>query len=354
MRVCAVVKADAYGHGAGPVARAAAQAGVTQFAVATLAEAKALRQQGITTPILILGPLEPAELLGAAQARADVVAWSHEFVGHLERRVATEMNVHIKVDTGMGRLGARSGADAEKIAGRVGGSSRLRLAGVMTHFATADDPDDDFFEHQLARFALFASAIRRVSPRTLVHAANSAATLRDSRTHFNMVRCGIALYGLDPFHGERAPSGLEPALTLASYVAAVKDVHHGESVGYGRAFVARTPTRVAIIPLGYADGYRRGLGGKADVLIRGQRCPAVGRISMDSLSVDVGACKEVRQGDEAILIGRQGTEHVSAQELAKHLDTISYEVVSGLGARVERIYTAPTRDTPSSASPRTS
>jgi alanine racemase len=240
--------------------------------------------------------------------------------------------VHVKLDTGMGRLGTRDPELATRLAERAGD----RLAGLMTHFATADDLDDTFMDEQLARFRAWVDPLRGRFPGAVVHAANSAATLRDRATHFDMVRPGVAIYGMDPYGEDPFARELEPALTLLTKVLAVNDVAPGESAGYGRRFVAREPTRLATLPIGYGDGWRRALTNNADVLIGGRRHPLVGTVSMDNITVDVGLDGAVSIGDEAVLIGAQGPERILAEEVARRLDTINYEVSCALTPRVVR------------------
>jgi alanine racemase len=326
-RLCAVVKADGYGHGAVTAARAAQRGGAEWLAVATAGEAAALRAAGIDGPLLVLGALAPDELETAIAARADVVAWSEELVAAAGGRTG----IHVKLDTGMGRLGTRDPQQADRVAAAAGD----RLAGAMTHFATADD-DPAFLAEQLALFAPWAAALKRRHPALLVHAANSAATLRGPEARFDMARCGIALYGLDPFHRDPAKHGLEPALELVSRLAAVKRCAPGQSAGYGRRFVAAAETWIGTVPIGYGDGYRRGLGNDADVLIGGRRHPVVGTVSMDNITVDLGPGDPPPCGEEVVLIGARGGERVAAEELAARLGTINYEVTCGISARVPR------------------
>src|SRR4051794_5388025 len=239
--LCAVVKADGYGHGAVPAARAALAGGASRLAVATAAEAAQLRAAGVRAPLLVMGALSPSELRVALAAGADVAAWREEFVAALAGAATAEVAVHVKLDTGMGRLGTREPDEALTVARAVAAAPGLRLAGAMTHFATADD-DAAFVADQLAAFRPWAEAVRALEPGVLVHAANSAAALRVPESRFDLVRCGIAVYGLDPFHRDPAAHGLEPALTLGTYVAEVKHCAPGQSTGYGRRFVAESPT----------------------------------------------------------------------------------------------------------------
>jgi len=213
----------------------------------------------------------------------------------------------------------------------------LTLAGVMTHFATADE-DPDFLSEQLRRFEAVVSRLRTRWPGLVAHAANSAATLTEPRSHLDLVRCGIALYGLDPMNQDPTRWGLEPALELCSYVAAVKPARAGDSVGYGRRFIARRPTWIATLPIGYGDGFRRAHTNNAEVLVGGRRYPVVGTVSMDNITLDVGSEPTVRPGDRATIIGRDQGERQTAEELARRIDTINYEVVCAISSRVPRVY----------------
>jgi alanine racemase len=330
--LCAVVKADGYGHGIVPAARAARAGGASWLAVATAQEARALREGGLEGPVLVMGALAPEELAVAVAARADVVAWREAFVDALPHGVA----VHVKLDTGMGRLGTRDAGEATRVAEAVAARDGLRLAGAMTHFATADD-DPAFLAEQLAAFTPWARALKAEHPGILVHAANSAATLREPAARFDLVRCGIAVYGMDPFQDDPAAHALEPAMTLVSYVAEAKEAQPGESAGYGRQFVAERPTRIGTVPIGYGDGVRRALTNNADVLVAGRRLPLIGTVSMDNITIDLGD-SGAEPGAEAILIGAQGGERILAEEWARRLGTINYEVTCGISARVPRVY----------------
>jgi alanine racemase len=336
-RLCAVVKADGYGHGAVQAARAAQAGGAAWLAVATADEAAALRAAGIEGPLLVMGALSEAELTVALRARADVVAWRERFVDAIATHHAGEgIGVHVKLDTGMGRLGTRDPAEAARVAAAVAASPWLRLAGAMTHFATSDD-DPAFAREQLARFMPWAEALRGAHGELLLHAANSAAALGIPESRLDMVRCGIAVYGMDPFGEDPARHGLAPALELRSYVAEVKRLAPGESVGYGRRFVAAAPTWIGTVPVGYGDGVRRALTNDCDLLVGGRRVPLVGTVSMDNLTVDLGPDPPER-GAEAVLIGAQGGERVLAEEWARRLATINYEITCGISARVPREY----------------
>jgi alanine racemase len=334
--LCAVVKADGYGHGAVPAARAALAGGACSLAVAAAGEAAELRAAGIDAPILVMGALSPPELDVALAAHADVVAWDEDFVGAVAARGGGA--IHVKLASGRGRLGTRDASEATRVAEAAAATDGVTLAGAMTHFATADERGDAFFGEQLERFDAWARPLRRTHPEIVVHAANSAATLRDPAAHFDLVRSGVAIYGLDPFGEDPAARDLEPALELRSYVAAVKPMAAGHSAGYGRRFVAASPTHVATLPIGYGDGVRRGLTNNADVLLGGARRPLVGTVSMDNVTVEIGSPATAAAGDAAVLIGAQGDERITAEEVAARLGTINYEVTCGLLPRVPRDY----------------
>jgi len=317
------------------------------------------RAAGFTAPILCFGPLTGAGLERAAAAGAEVVAWSAPFIAEACRLGA---RVHVKYDTGMGRLGVPRreviGLCEQADAGGV-------LSGVMSHFATAEEEDTGFFERQLSRFTALADELKTKYPGLLRHTANSAATLRTSRAHFDMVRNGIAVYGLAPDNEDPFKAGLRPAMKLASYIAGVREVVPGDSVGYGRTFRAEKLTRIGIVPIGYADGVRRALSNRGEVLVRGRRCPIVGTMSMDQLTVrlpdDWGEA-----GDEVVFFGAAGegvprdgipgepavawtmpaaarqdtaeTPRILCEEVARLLGTINYEIVCDVAPRVVRRY----------------
>jgi alanine racemase len=336
--LCVVVKADGYGHGATPAARAAQAGGAAWLAVATAEEAAALRADGIAGPLLVMGALSAPELTVALRAEADVVVWREAQVAGLAAHPdAGGARVHVKLDTGMGRLGTRDADEATRVAAAVVAQPRLRLRGLMSHFATADS-DPAFAREQLARFVPWADEVRAAhGGELLVHAANSAATLGIPAARLGMVRCGIAAYGMDPFGADPAHHGLEPALELRSYLAEVKPIAAGQSAGYGRRFVATAPTWLGTVPIGYADGVRRALTNDCDVLVDGRRVPVVGTISMDNLTVDLGP-DPPPPGAEVVLLGAQGEHRVLAEEWARRLATINYEITCGISARVPRAY----------------
>jgi alanine racemase len=218
------------------------------------------------------------------------------------------------------------------------GGPAVELAGVMTHLATADEENGTFMAEQLERFAPFVAQARRLAPGLVAHAANSAAMLRSQASHLDMVRCGIAIYGCDPMNVDAGAYGLEPALELCSYLAAVKLARPGESAGYGRRFIAERETYIGTVPIGYGDGLRRAFTNNCDVLVGGRRYPLVGTVSMDNITIDLGPAPTVSHGDRATLIGLDGGQRLTAEELARRIDTINYEVLCGISARVPRFY----------------
>jgi alanine racemase len=337
--LCAVVKADGYGHGADGCAAAAVAGGATWLAVATAVEAEAVGRRYRHVPLLTLGALTKEEVDIALAASSELSVWREDFRALVAARASAQggrARVHVKYDSGMGRLGTPDPDEVLALARACDADPDLELAGVWTHFATADEPDSAFFDEQLARFEPVAARVKEEFPSVIVHAANSAAVFREPRSHFDMARCGVAIYGLDPFQGDPAERGLAPALSLRSYLADVKRFPTGASAGYGQKWKASEDTWVGVIPLGYGDGVRRGLSNNAEVLVRGRRYPLVGTVSMDNVTIELGPETEVEPGDEAVLIGRQGEEEIRAEDLASRLETINYEVTCGISARVPR------------------
>jgi alanine racemase len=338
-RLCAVVKADGYGHGAAACAEAAVAGGASALAVATAAEAAELAESGVE--LLTLGALTADEVDVVLGAGSAISVWTPGFLALVTARARAAgraARVHVKHDSGMGRLGTFDGEEVVRLARAVAADPDLELAGVWTHFATADEPDHDegYFFEQLDRFEPVAEAVHAEHPDVTVHAANSAAVFRSSRSHFDMARCGVAIYGLDPFQDDPAARGLAPVLSLRSYVAAVKRFPAGQSAGYGRRWRPLQDTWVGVVPLGYGDGVRRALTNDCDVLVAGRRYPLVGTISMDNLTIDLGPETEVEPGTEAVLIGRQGDDEIRAEEIAARLDTINYEITCAISPRVPR------------------
>lgn len=341
VRLMAVVKADAYGHGLVPVARAALDAGAEWLGVALPEEGTALRAAGIRAPILVLGPTPPGQAEAVLAAGLDQMVHAAALAEALSRaakKARRPAAVHLKVDTGMGRVGVpveEFGALARAV-GRLPG---LELRGAMTHFADADARDPAFAREQLRRFheALAAPELRG-RPGLLRHAANSAATFALPEARLDMVRTGIALYGCPPSPEVPPPVALHPALALETRVAQVRWVPAGSTISYGCTFVAPTRMRIATLPVGYGDGFPRAFSNRGVVLVRGKRAAVVGRVCMDMLMLDVTGIPDIAEGEAAVLLGAQGTEAVSADAWAALAGTISYEVLCGIGARVPRVY----------------
>lgn len=339
--LCAVVKADGYGHGCAQSARAAVNGGATRLAVVTVEEAALVAGLELGVPVIILAPVSDDEIVAAVQTGAQLTVWSAAQVESAARAAALlgeQVDLHVKLDTGMGRFGARTAEAALEALDVAAETAGVVPVAVWTHFATADEQGDDYFPEQLSVFNEFVAAARSKYPELLAHAANSAALLRESASHFDFARAGIAVYGLDPFGGDARATGLVPALSLLSYVASVRDVAAGESVGYGRRFVADRDTRVATIPIGYGDGWRRILTNNCDVLIGGARYPQRGTVSMDSITVDLGPASTIDPGTPVTLIGADGSEAITTEEVAERAQTINYEITCGLTARTARDY----------------
>jgi len=339
----AVVKADAYGHGAIPVSRAAVDSGVSTLGVALVEEGVALRDAGITASILVLSEPVPDAAETVVQRGLTPVVYTASGIDALAKAVAATgaalpLDVHLKIDTGMHRVGCRP-ADALDLARHVVSHRELRLAGTLTHFAVADEPENPYTADQLARFDGVLDEMRAngIDPGT-VHACNTAGTLAVPAARRDLVRVGIGLYGIAPAATLEGAVALRPALAVKARVSYVKDVEPQTSLSYGLRYTTARATRIATVPVGYADGVPRALGHRgAQALVRGCRCAVAGTITMDQLMLDVGDLP-VEVGEEVVLLGRQGREMVSASEWAALLDTIPYEIVCGIGPRVPRRY----------------
>ncbi|MFN2385579.1 MAG: alanine racemase [Thermoanaerobaculia bacterium] len=336
--IIAVVKADAYGHGALPVAHRLADEGAASFAVALVEEGIALRRGGVAGGILLLGHADPSDIpMLRAYGLTPTLHALEQARGFARaaRGLSGPLDVHVKLETGMGRLGFRE----EEVAGLIEilrDAPGLRLAGALTNFSQADEPSSPATARQIARMRSEVEALRAAGffPGA-VHAANSAAVLAHSDSFFDAVRPGLALYGVSPF--PESDDGLEPALTLETRVIAVHEVPAGAALGYGGRFVTRRPSRIATIPIGYHDGLRRVISGRGSVLLRGRRAPLAGAVSMDLTlldATDTGA----EAGDRVVCLGAEGSERVTAWDLARAADTIPYEILCGIGPRVPRHY----------------
>ena len=338
VELCAVVKADAYGHGMVPVARTAVDAGASTLAVALVDEGRRLREAGIGTPVLLLSEPRPNEFAQVVEFGLTPTVYQGEGLAAAAAATAAaneRLDVHLKVDTGMSRVGAPS-AEVMMLADAIAGRDTLELAGVWTHCAVADEPDNPFTAYQIEQFNLLLSRLRHAGHNGFCrHLANSAVAMVHPAGRFDMVRCGIAIYGIPPSRALDGCLPLQPAMTLRTEVSMVKTIAAGTPVSYGHHYTAPADTQLATIPIGYADGWTRRLGvNGGEVLIGGRRCPIAGVVTMDQTMVDCGLDLPVSPGDEVVLLGRQGSEEITATEIAERIDTVAYEVVCHLGRRV--------------------
>jgi alanine racemase len=333
----AVVKADGYGHGAVEIARAALDAGASRIGVALVEEGLELRAAGIDVPILVLSELPAGAEGPAIDARLTPALYSDEGLDRLAAAArGRPVGVHVKVDTGMHRVGIWPPGDAVGFLTRVN-ENGLRADGLWTHFACAAE-DRDATDRQLSMFLGVVTATDRAGLRPpLLHAANTGGTILYPASHLDMVRTGIGMYGIEPAPGIGEGLGLRPALTWRSTVTAVRRLAAGERVSYGHQYRIERDATVATVPVGYGDGYPRVLSSRADVLVAGCRCGVAGAVTMDQLMIDCGDLP-IRPGDDVVLLGSQGDEEVSAQELANLAGTIGYEIVTRIGSRVPREY----------------
>ncbi|HEY8514491.1 MAG TPA: alanine racemase [Candidatus Binatia bacterium] len=338
--ICGVVKANAYGHGAVPVARALEAAGIEQMAVASLDEARELREAGVATPLLVLGGVAPEEAAEAADLGLAVVVWDARAVRALAAATGPDrrLRVHVKLDTGMHRIGAQE-ADLEPLAAALRDAPSLEVEGVLSHLACADEPGHPSVARQVAEFERLGARLEAAGIRPRIrHLANSAGVLADERAHCDMVRVGLLLYGCAPHPQLASRLDLRPVMHLRTRVAQVKQVAPGDSAGYGWTFTAQRPTTLAILPVGYALGYPRALSNRGEVLIRGRRAPVVGTVSMEHLAVDVTAIPGVAVGDTVTLWGSDGNERIDVMELGARAGTIGYELLAGVSSRTPRAY----------------
>jgi alanine racemase len=341
-RVIAVVKANAYGHGAGQVARALEDAGADLLACADIEEGVTLRKAGVRAEILVFGALSVSDLDGLFDCRLTPTISTPGAARAVQAAAAKfkqRIRYHLKIDTGMNRLGFRFD-NLRRTLPELLASPNLELDAIYTHFATADDPESPLFNEQRLRFERALKDIQgfdTTAQPAYVHAANSAALMRDSRVWYDRVRPGLLLYGIVP-PPIASTLALTPVMTLGSRVVAVKGVRPGEGVGYGVKFTAEGSTRIAIVPAGYADGLDLRLAGRGAVLIRGRRAPIVGSVCMDMLMADVTGL-DVSPGDEVVIIGSQDADRIDVREMAAQIGTIPYEILCRIGSRIERIYT---------------
>ncbi len=337
----AVVKANAYGHGAVEVSRSLMTQGVGRVAVVSIDEGMALRAAGITIPIVILGPLFPEQIRDLIAHRLTPVISDRALLPTLSQATAsfaTPYPIHLKVETGMGRLGLAVDELLDLIdSGQLPPS--LKIEGLMTHFADSDGPTTSQTEHQLT---LFQKTVNSITARgfsiPLIHAANSGAAVRYPRSHYSLIRPGIMLYGYHTLPASIPAPDLKPVLSLRSCIAQMRAIPTGGTISYNATFVAKRPTRAAVLPIGYADGFNRRLSNRGEVLVRGQRAKVIGLVCMDMVMIDVTEIPGAAVGDEVILIGRQGTDQITAADLAEWTGTIAYETLCAIGPRVPRRY----------------
>ncbi len=337
--IMAVVKADAYGHGMLPIVQALTAAGADAFAVATCDEALELRQNGVRLPILVLGAATEGDLEELIMNDIAFTVWYSGQLEEIRRCPAVKKKkarVHLKIDSGMARLGVREDDALLGMLSIFREAPELFFEGVFTHFATADEEDEQYFRMQVERFEHALSLVRAMGFSPVVHAGNSAVTLHSPRFHYDMVRPGYALYGYDPGPGDVGV--LEPAMRWTTQIVNLKWIGPDEGVSYGVTYRTDRDTLVATIPVGYADGYRRAIGNTGYVLVHGRRAPVIGRVCMDQTMIDVTGIANVAIRDEVVLLGRQGKDQITANEMAAWQETIGYEVLCNIGKRVPRIY----------------
>ena len=338
--ILAIVKAEAYGHGMVPVALVLHKEGARFFGVATLEEALKLHQALPGVKILVLGSFHGSQVAQYVKANIRPTISSLEDLRVFEKglRGTKRVPVHVKVDTGMGRLGVWH-EDALHLFKALRDFKRVELEGLYTHFSSADEKKPDFTKLQMRRFEEVLKHLPALGLRPrYVHVANSLGMTRFKQTPSNLVRPGILLYGLNPLKGGALPKGLKPVMSLKARISFLKEVGAGQPLSYGRTYETKKATRIATVPVGYSHGYRVGLSNKAFVVVKGLRCPVVGRVTMDQTLVDVGRVPGVRRWDVVTLLGRDRKSRVTAEELAKALDTIPYEIVCGIHSRIPRVY----------------
>lgn len=339
VNVMVVVKANAYGHGTVEVSGVLEKLGVAYLGVATTDEAIRLRDHGIKTPVLILGSVLPSEVRAAVENDITLTLCSDELLDEIKRvtQNGLKAKVHIKIDTGMGRIGVWH-EEALNFIKNLAMEKNIIIEGIYTHFSSAGR-DDFFTNYQIESFENLISQLEGFDINIpLKHAANSIATVDFKRSYMNLVRPGLIIYGMYPKHTFPKLIKLKPALFLKTRIVYIKDTPPGRSISYGRTFITQKHTKIATLPIGYADGYGRNLSNKAEVLVKGKRAPVVGRVTMDQTMIDIGHIRGVKIGDEVVLIGKQGREEIRTEKLARLAGTIAYEVVCSISNRVPRIY----------------
>ena len=337
--IMVVVKANAYGHGIVEVSTVLEKLGVDYLGVATTDEAVRLREYGIKTPILVLGSVLPDEVKVLVENNVTLTLCNEDLLNAIRKETANGLKakVHIKIDTGMGRIGVWH-EEALNFVKNLAQEKSIVIEGIYTHFSSAGR-DDFFTNYQIESFEKLLAKLEGFDITIpLRHAANSIATVDFKRSHLNLVRPGLIIYGMYPKHTFPKLIKLKPALSLKTKVVYIKETPPGRSISYGRTYVTQKHTKIATLPIGYADGYARNLSNKAEVLVRGRRAHIVGKVTMDQMMIDIGHIRGVRIGDEVILIGKQGRDEIRPEKLARLAETIAYEFVCGISNRVPRVY----------------
>jgi alanine racemase len=339
VQVMAVVKANAYGHGLLPAARAAIEGGATWLGVARIEEAEILRGSGLHEPILVMGYVPSDRVEFAINQDISITLWNHEqlqVVSSAARIAGKDAKIHLKVDTGMGRLGVQPD-HVLSLANQIDEKARVNIEGIFTHYARADEEDQTTTDEQEQIFRITLDSLTKIGiTPPFVHTANSAAAISFPRTHFNMIRPGIALYGLQPSETAQLPDEYRPAMEWKTILSQVKTLPPGKGISYGHVYVTQKEERIGTLPVGYADGLRRVPGNT--VLVGGKVAPIVGRVCMDQVCVQLNDVPMAKEGDEVVIIGSQGDNAITAEQVAERWGTINYEVVCGVSARVARVY----------------
>ncbi|WP_058486268.1 alanine racemase [Defluviitalea phaphyphila] len=341
--IMAIIKADAYGHGAIEVSKVLIENGVERLGVAILDEGKQLRNKGINVPILILGYTSPSKADEIVSFNLTQTVFTYEMAKALSDSAKAQnknVNIHIKIDTGMGRIGFKPNNESINLIKEINKLPNLNIEGIFTHFSSADEADSSFTELQFNRFTSFIKELEKEKIYIPIkHCSNSAGFISYKKTHMNLIRPGIILYGLYPSDEVKKDIvDLKPAMTLKAKVIFVKEVEKNSPISYNRKFITKRKTKVATIPVGYADGYSRRLSSKGRVLIKGHYAPIIGNICMDQFMVDVTHIPNVKIGDEVILMGQQEDKIITAEEIAKKIGTINYEIICVVGKRIPRVY----------------
>lgn len=340
-KVCAVVKADAYGHGVARIAPALEKAGVDYFAVAILDEAIELRKTGITGPVLILGPLMPGHAEYVLRYNLTQTVCSLDMAEELSNeafRQKKKAKIHVKVDTGMGRIGVNHDS-AVSLISEISTLPFIEIEGIFTHFATADSKEKEYVSEQHEIFNRILNDLKALGINIpIAHCATSSTLIDLPEMKMDMVRTGLMLYGIYPRKDQSEKVSLKPALTYKARISFLKEITEKRSISYGRKYFAESGEKIATLPIGYNDGIRRILTNRGNVLIGGKICPMVGTVCMDHVMIDVSEVKNVARYDEAVLIGRQGNEEITVDDMADNVSTINYEILSTLGSRLPRIY----------------